>query len=263
MDKEQVQQIVNEAVELFLEGGPGSGRYPAGSGKNPTLEDNVARAERASKKAEKTGKSDDYARSSGRHMKAYLSLRDNDPETAKKHYLKAEEHGVMARSTQTMGQSLSKNPNAVDVSREATSLSLVAMKTTNANRDERERAHTAAGDAHEKAAQHIRDEIAAKRLAANEELKARSHVMSASFHWSVVNDSKNARKAAEAKNAKGEEELAIEYSARAKAMEDRLKAWKDKVDKDDRNQTPEERTRRTKNAIRFLARQRRDNNPDW
>jgi len=99
MDKEQVRQTVNEAVELFLEGGPGSGRYPAGSGKNPTPEDNVARAERASKKAEKTGKSDDYARASGRHMKAYLSLRDTDPEAAKKHYLKAEEHGVMARST--------------------------------------------------------------------------------------------------------------------------------------------------------------------
>ena len=228
MDKEQVRQIVNEAVELFLEGGPGSGRYPAGSGKNPTPEDNVARAERASKKAEKTGKSDDYARASGRHTKAYLSLRDTDPEAAKKHYLKAEEHGVMAKSTQTMGFGV---PRPKDVSIEAANLSAIALKTTNDDLDAREKAHTAAGDAHEKAAQHIRDEIAAKRLAANEELKARSHIMSAGFHWDVVKDTKKARKA--------EENVAAG------------------------RQTPEERPRRMttyhiKNAIRFLARQRRD-----
>lgn len=41
MNKEQVRKIVDEVVESLLEGGPGSGRYPPGSGKNPTPEDNV------------------------------------------------------------------------------------------------------------------------------------------------------------------------------------------------------------------------------
>lgn len=41
MDREQVKRLVDEVVESLLEGGPGSGRYPAGSGKNPTLDDNV------------------------------------------------------------------------------------------------------------------------------------------------------------------------------------------------------------------------------
>ena len=228
MEREQVVKIVDEVVEGLLEGGPGSGRYPEGSGKHP----NVERAERASKKAEKTGRTEDYARSSGRHMKAYLSLRDSDPDAAKKHYKKAEEHGEMARSTQTMGVGV---PRPKDVSIEAANLSAKAMKTTNDDLDAREKAHTAAGDAHEKAAQHIRDEIAAKRLAADEELKARTHSMRAGFHWDVVKDTKKARKA--------EENVAAG------------------------RKTPEERTRRMttyhiKNAIRFLARQRRDNNHD-
>jgi hypothetical protein len=96
MEREQLVKIVDEVAEGLMEGGPGSGRYPEGSGKHP----NVERAERASKKAEKTGRTEDYARSSGRHMKAYLSLRDSDPDAAKKYYKKAEEHGEMARKTQ-------------------------------------------------------------------------------------------------------------------------------------------------------------------
>jgi len=38
MEREQVVKIVDEVVEGLLEGGPGSGRYPAGSGKNPNSE---------------------------------------------------------------------------------------------------------------------------------------------------------------------------------------------------------------------------------
>jgi len=41
MNKEQLVKIVDEVAEGLLEGGPGSGRYPAGSGKNPTTDDNV------------------------------------------------------------------------------------------------------------------------------------------------------------------------------------------------------------------------------
>ena len=35
MNKEQLVKIVDEVAEGLLEGGPGSGRYPEGSGKNP------------------------------------------------------------------------------------------------------------------------------------------------------------------------------------------------------------------------------------
>ena len=158
MEREQLVKIVDEVAEGLMEGGPGSGRYPEGSGKHPK-----------------------------------------------------------------------------DVSIEAANLSAIALKTTNDDLDAREKAHTAAGDAHEKAAQHIRDEIAAKRLAADEELKARTHSMRAGFHRDVVKDTKKARKA--------EENVAAG------------------------RKTPEERTRRIttyhiKNTIRFLARQRRDNNSD-
>ena len=38
MKKEQLVKIVDEVAEGLLEGGPGSGRYPAGSGKNPESE---------------------------------------------------------------------------------------------------------------------------------------------------------------------------------------------------------------------------------
>ena len=41
MERNQVVQLVDEVVEGLLEGGPGSGRYPAGSGKDPTPKDNV------------------------------------------------------------------------------------------------------------------------------------------------------------------------------------------------------------------------------
>jgi hypothetical protein len=35
MDRDQIVKMVDEATEALLEGGPGSGRYPAGSGKHP------------------------------------------------------------------------------------------------------------------------------------------------------------------------------------------------------------------------------------
>jgi len=35
MEREQVVKIVDEVAEGLMEGGPGSGRYPEGSGKNP------------------------------------------------------------------------------------------------------------------------------------------------------------------------------------------------------------------------------------
>lgn len=41
MNLEQVRRLVDEVMESLLEGGPGSGRYPAGSGEHPTPEDNV------------------------------------------------------------------------------------------------------------------------------------------------------------------------------------------------------------------------------
>lgn len=41
MNKEQIRKIVDEVVEGLMEGGPGSGRYPAGSGKNPRSEEDT------------------------------------------------------------------------------------------------------------------------------------------------------------------------------------------------------------------------------
>jgi hypothetical protein len=41
MDKQEIVKLVDEVVEGLMEGGPGSGRYPEGSGKHPDAEDNV------------------------------------------------------------------------------------------------------------------------------------------------------------------------------------------------------------------------------
>lgn len=41
MDRDQIVKIVDEVVEGLLEGGPGSGRYPEGSGKHPDAENEV------------------------------------------------------------------------------------------------------------------------------------------------------------------------------------------------------------------------------
>lgn len=41
MNFDTVKKFVDEFVESLFEGGPGSGRYPAGTGKSPTLDDNV------------------------------------------------------------------------------------------------------------------------------------------------------------------------------------------------------------------------------
>ena len=39
MNRDQIKQIVEETVEKLLEGGPGSGRYPRGSGKDPDADE--------------------------------------------------------------------------------------------------------------------------------------------------------------------------------------------------------------------------------
>jgi len=104
MNQEQIKSIVDEVVEGLLEGGPGSGRYPAGSGKNPKNEkdtpkgsatqtwsnkrsteqiqrDIVARFERVKKmKQEKRASKDEAIRSKVRAAAGEKQKKDRDDE---------------------------------------------------------------------------------------------------------------------------------------------------------------------------------------
>jgi hypothetical protein len=93
MNQEQIKSIVDEVVEGLLEGGPGSGRYPAGSEKNPDSKD-------AGKKKELTpgehraysSSRDAYSASSRADSGSRERAGDNHRHAAKLHREAAEEH---------------------------------------------------------------------------------------------------------------------------------------------------------------------------
>jgi hypothetical protein len=103
MNKEQIRKIVDEVVEVLMEGGPGSGRYPEGSGKHPRKDeqgpnsaqghsdkrsteqiqrDIKARWERVAKmKQEKRASKDEAIRSKVRAEAAGKQKKNRDDET--------------------------------------------------------------------------------------------------------------------------------------------------------------------------------------
>lgn len=82
MDRDQIVKMVDEVVEGLLEGGPGSGRYPEGSGKHPDAEkdEKSVRQQIKDKQRAESGKQLDRAVSLSH--KAYKSGSKEDHERA-------------------------------------------------------------------------------------------------------------------------------------------------------------------------------------
>jgi hypothetical protein len=82
MERDQIVKMVDEVVEGLMEGGPGSGRYPAGSGKHPDAEkdEKSVRQQIKDKQRAESGKQLDRAVSLSH--KAYKSGSKEDHERA-------------------------------------------------------------------------------------------------------------------------------------------------------------------------------------
>jgi len=111
MNFDAVKKFVDEFVESLFEGGPGSGRYPAGTGKKPTLDDNVGgssakelsppaqqlvkMANNESELAKKYGSPNSHANAFTAHRAAAEEYADvNDKVNAAKHSALADHHNA-------------------------------------------------------------------------------------------------------------------------------------------------------------------------